>query len=122
MNRILIVSDNLFLRDMVRLSLSGISADIRCVASAAEMEEPCRRGLFDLVIVLCAAPFLGGRDVVRILRPPGLRRPAFYVVSWQQSEQTVLSLLESGVDQYLTFPVNLQRLRSKVVGELAKAL
>ena len=41
-----------------------------------------------------------------------------YVVSWQQSEQTVLSLLECGVNQYLTFPVSLQRLRAKVAGDL----
>ena len=41
-----------------------------------------------------------------------------YVVAWQHSEQTVLSLLENGVDQYMTFPVNLQRLRGKVADEL----
>lgn len=122
MHRILIVSDEGFLRDLVRLSLAGLQAEIRCAAGAAQMQHSCRRMLFDLVIVLQTTPFLCGRDVVRDLRPAGLRRPLLYVVSWQQAEQTVLSLLECGVDQYLTFPLNLQRLRSKVARELNRQL
>ena len=42
------------------------------------------------------------------------------MLTWQQAEQTVLSLLECGVDQYLTFPVSLARLRSKVAEELGR--
>ena len=73
-------------------------------------------------IVLHVAPFLCGRDVVRGVRPAGLRRPLFYVVSWLQSEQAVLSLLECGVDQYMAFPLSLQRLRGKVSNDLNRLL
>ena len=65
---------------------------------------------------------LCGRDVVRGVRPAGLRRPLFYVVSWLQSEQAVLSLLECGVDQYMAFPLSLQRLRGKVSNDLNRLL
>lgn len=122
MYRILIVSDDIFMRDVVRLSLSGLRAEVRSASDVAEMERMCRRILFDVVIVLHVAPFLCGRDVVREVRPAGLRRPLFYVVSWQQSEQTVLSLLECGVDQYMTFPLSLQRLRAKVANDLNRQL
>ena len=122
MNRILIVSDDIFLRDMVRLSLIDMRTEVRCAADADEMEGLCRRVLFDLVIVLHVAPFLCGRDVVRGVRPAGLRRPLFYVVSWLQSEQAVLSLLECGVDQYMAFPLSLQRLRGKVSNDLNRLL
>ena len=61
-------------------------------------------------------------DVVRGVRPAGLRRPLFYVVSWLQSEQAVLSLLECGVDQYMAFPLSLQRLRGKVSNDLNRLL
>ena len=120
MNRILIVSDEEFLRDLMRFSLADLPVEIRCAAGADEMRRCCRRGLFDLVIVLHAAPFLCGGDPVRELRPAGLRRPVFYVVTWQQSEHTVLSLLECGVDQYLPFPLSLRRLRAKVAAEIAR--
>ena len=111
MNRILIVSDDVFMRDMVRLSLIDMRTEVRCAADAD-----------DLVIVLHVAPFLCGRDVVRGVRPAGLRRPLFYVVSWLQSEQAVLSLLECGVDQYMAFPLSLQRLRGKVSNDLNRLL
>ena len=58
----------------------------------------------------------------RTLRPAGLGRPLVYVVAWQQAEQTVLSLLECGVDQYMTFPVSLQRLRTKIANALNRQL
>lgn len=122
MYRILIVSDDVFLCNLVRLSLADMQAEVRCVADAGAMAVQCRRVLFDLIIILRVAPFLCGGNVVRGVRPEGLRRPLFYVISWQQSEQTVLSLLECGVDQYMTFPVSLQRLRNKVANELNRRL
>ncbi|MCM1249961.1 MAG: DNA-binding response regulator [Alistipes sp.] len=104
---------------MIRLALSGVGAEVRCCGCGSELERLCGRMVFDLVIVLRCAPFFCGRELIGRLRPEGLRHPVFFVVSWQQSEQTVLSLLECGVDQYLTFPVSLQRLRSKVVDVLS---
>ena len=122
MNRILIVSDDIFLRDMVRLSLIDMRTEVRCAADADEMEGLCRRVLFDLVIVVGTSAFFSGCDVVRTLRPAGLKRPLVYVVAWQHAEQTVLSLLECGVDQYMTFPVSLQRLRTKIANALNRQL
>ena len=122
LHRILIVSEEEFLSDVIRLSLADMRTDVRCVSGVAAMERLSRRMLFDLVIVVGTSLFFSGCDVVRLLRPPGLRRPLVYVVAWQQAEQSVLSLLECGVDQYLTFPVSLQRLRTKVANELDRQL
>lgn len=122
MHRILIVSDEGFLRDMIRLSLSGLQAEVRCASNTGQMRRLCRSVLFDVVIVLQTAPFFNGADWAGELRPAGLRRPLLYVIAWQQAEQSVLSLLESGVDQYLTFPLSLQRLRAKVANELQRQL
>ena len=122
MHRILVVSENAFLRHLVTLSLADLDAELRAVVGMDDMEGVCRAVGFDLVILLTATPFLCGRDVVHTLRPPGLRRPQVYVVSWQQSEQVVLGLLECGVDQYMTFPVSLARLRGKVANELMRTV
>lgn len=121
-NRILIVAEDAFACDVIRLSLVGLGAEVRCVSDCAGMRTLCRRMTFDLIIVLQSAMFLCSGNPVREVRPAGLRHPVVYVLSWQQAEQTVLSLLEAGVDQYMTFPVNLQRLRRKVAEELAKCL
>ncbi|MEG0807671.1 MAG: DNA-binding response regulator [Alistipes sp.] len=122
MNRILIVSAEPFMRDLVRLSLDDMQAEVRCVKDVAQMHALCRRVLFDVVIVLRLSPFLNGSNPVLGLRPTSLRRPLIYVLSWQQSEQMVLSLIECGVDQYMTFPVSLHRLRKKVSDDLRNAL
>lgn len=122
MHRILIVSDEEFMRDVIRLSLADMHAEVRCASGMPEMQRMARRMLFDLVVVVGTSPFFSGPDVVRILRPACLRRPLVYVVAWQQAEQTVLSLLECGVDQYMTLPVSLQRLRAKIANALNRQL
>ena len=122
MHRILIVSDEEFLRDVIRLSLADMQADVRCASDVSDMQRMARRMLFDLVIVVGTSAFFSGCDVVRTLRPAGLGRPLVYVVAWQHAEQTVLSLLECGVDQYMTFPVSLQRLRTKIANALNRQL
>ena len=93
MHRILIVSDEEFLRDVIRLSLADMQADVRCASDVPDMQRMVRRMLFDLVVVVGTSAFFTGCDVVRTLRPAGLGRPLVYVVAWQQAEQTVLSTL-----------------------------
>jgi len=120
--RVAVVSADLFLREMLLRAVDGLGAELHAAVSVGELVPAVRRLSFDLVIVVSAAPFFSGCDPVRMLRREGLRRPVIYVVSWQQSEQTVLSLLECGVDQYLTLPLNLVRLRRKVANELNRCL
>lgn len=120
--QILIVADDAFVCELIRLTLNGLGAEVHCAADGCRMRQLCRRITFDLILVLQATRFLCGGNPVREVRPAGLRRPAVYVLSWQQSEQTVLGLLEAGVDQYLTFPVNLQRLRRKVADALERSV
>lgn len=105
---------------MVRFALGGLDAEVRAAAESSEAEHASRSVLFDLVIVLTGAPLSCCGCIAP--RRNGLRRPVVYVVAWQQSEQAVLSLLENGVDQYMTFPVSLQRLRGKVADELNRLL
>lgn len=114
MHRILIVSDDPFLGGLVSYALCDLDADVRCVTDLEAAQGDCRCGLFDLVILLVVSPLLRRSGTIERMRPRGLKRPYVYVISWQQSEYVVMSLLEQGVDQYMTFPVSLQRLRGKV--------
>lgn len=114
MKRVLILGTDAPMREMVASVLSD--ADIRVCGAGrlADVDDECRRGMFDLVVMLGAVPFFDGSDVVSRLRPHGIKRPEIFVISWQQSEQTVMSLLECGVNQYMTFPVNMRRFCRKV--------
>jgi len=58
--RILIVAEDAFVRDLIRLSLVGLGAEVRCVTDCEGMRALCRRVTFDLIIVMQAAMFLCG--------------------------------------------------------------
>ena len=72
----------------------------------------------DKVVILGSAGFVSGRLSAAAIHAAGEggRRPEIFVVSWQHDERTVVGLIESGVDQYMTFPLSLRRLCIKVLG------
>ena len=99
----------------------GVESAERLLCLASELRP-------SLIIMLDIGPLLNGSDIVARLRRamqesepqrPQQRRTAIFVVTWQQSEQCVLSLLESGIDQYLTFPISIERLRHKACQQIA---
>ena len=118
MARILIFASDVLLIELVRTTLAGLQAEIRTATSWADFDRLTARMVFEVVLVLEVAPLWCGRAFFRRLRPRSLRRPEIFVIAWHQSDETVLSLLECGVDQYLTFPLNPARLRSKVIRSL----
>ena len=123
MKRIAVISSDKALERAVVAALECAGGgSVEVVAASAGEAAAC-----DTVVVLGAAEFASGRLSAASLRDNGanngtnngtvLRRPEIYVISWQHSEQTVLGLLEGGVDQYMTFPLSLRRLCLKVLRE-----
>ncbi len=117
MSRVVILSGNAFAGRAVAFALGGLGAEVCVARSYEEWMSCCRRGAVDLVLLLRAADFLARRQAVeRLRRTAG--NPRLYVLMWHHSERVALALLERGVDQCMTFPVNLARLRRKVAEEL----
>ncbi|MBR5864210.1 MAG: response regulator transcription factor [Alistipes sp.] len=119
-NNILILSPSRDIAAIIEGALADLGCNIFCCATPQQAIElsstlrPC------LVIILRASTLLCGSELISRLRPTPQRLPTIYVISWQQSEQTILSLLEMGVDQYMTFPICLSRLRAKASATLKK--
>ena len=114
MRQVLIIGSEGCVRELIACAVEREGLTAVCVSEAAEAEEKCRCGRFERVVVLGCAHFSDGRLAVERLRPGGARRPEIYVIAWHHSEHAVLSLLECGVNQYLTFPVSLRRLCRKM--------
>lgn len=104
------------MRDMVSCAVERAGVRTSCAADVVSAESDCRHGRYDCVLVLGVSKFVDGRISVERLRPHGVKRPQIYVLSWHHSEKAVLSLLECGVNQYITFPVDLRRLCRKIAG------
>ena len=105
---------------IVKGALSLLGCNIICCSTPQQTVELSSVLHPSLVIILRASALLNGSELITRLRPATQRQPAIYVISWQQSEQTILSLLEIGVDQYMTFPICLSRLYSKALSALKK--
>lgn len=112
MYRILIVSEDFVLRKAVAFSLNDLDACVECADTVSAMLVLHRESPFDLVIVM------GTAAEMDTLRADKTRRTRVFVISWPQSEQMVRSMYRMGVNQYMTLPVSLHRLRRKVINEL----
>ena len=115
MNRgtVLIYSQHTLQATLLAAIVSDCHSQIICSSNLAHTIEICQAQKPPLIIFLNTAPFMNGQRLTESIRSIGHYHPTIYVISWQQSEHTVLSLLECGVDQYMTFPICMTRLRSK---------
>ncbi|MBQ5874840.1 MAG: DNA-binding response regulator [Alistipes sp.] len=111
--KIIIYSQDSFTAELVAAIIGCTDKDIIHSHSIEQTEELCRERDADLVIILSTAPLLGGRNIIKQLRRER-HRPEIYVISWRHAEQAILSLLECGIDQYMTFPICMERLKAKI--------
>lgn len=116
--KIVIYSPCSLLAGVMSEIVGGVASRVVCCQSIEQTITTCQREEPDLVIILSIKPFLNGSGLIAEIRQRDKRRPPIYVVSWQQAENVVLSLLECGVDQYFTFPICIGRLRNKAAEEL----
>ena len=122
---IIIYSPQAEARALIGAIVADLGAQVVGVESAERLLRLASELRPSLIIMLDIAPLRNGRNIASRLRKAWQeqgtqpRRTAIFVVTWQQSEQCVLSLLESGIDQYLTFPISIERLRHKACQQIA---
>lgn len=122
---IIIYSPQAEARALIGAIVADLGAQVVGVESAERLLSLASELRPSLIIMLDIAPLRNGRNIASRLRKAWQeqgtqpRRTAIFVVTWQQSEQCVLSLLESGIDQYLTFPISIERLRHKACQQIA---
>ena len=120
MYKIAIISPDPFLRELLCNSFALTEAEISTFERWSDsLLVPSR---CNLVVSLIGYPFLYGYDAALRLRggdeATENERPRIYVLSWLHDEQNVVSMLESGVDQYFTLPVNIPRLCGKIAAQI----
>lgn len=92
------------------------------MADGHATSEACREQKFDVALILGTAPFLSGSETIRTLRRPHTGgRTALIALTRQHDEESIMRLVEAGADQCMGIPVNLHRLRRKVVEQLNRS-
>ena len=114
MVRILVFSQSFRMRAMIVGMVTCPGVEVESVTSREALFKRCAEKLFDRVIIEDFRLFMDGEGSVRRIRAIFTERPKIFVLSPAIDEQTVLSLIECGVDEYLLLPVSPARLRRKV--------
>jgi len=110
--RVLVVEDNLVLRQLITQLLRTMGCSVASVgdgASAVECFSPAR---FDLVLMDCRMPGLDGFDTSRAIREcyPG-DKTAIVAVTAHATAAGLVPFMEAGMDDLLTKPFEAHQLR-----------
>ena len=111
--RILLVDDDRTFRLSTIALLREEGHDVDGASSAAEAIESVERGRFDLVVMDLRMPGLSGIDGVEILRKRGEGVPVL-MISGFGTVDTAVKALHTGVDDFLTKPVEPEVLLERV--------
>ncbi len=118
MTHLLLVSNNPLQTSIISMVLDAPGIEIHTIDRGQCVVEFCQKHSIKLIIFLSISPYFTSMNIVEKLRESLPSLPSIYVIAASHSATTLLTLMECGVNQYMSLPLNLLRLRSKVFGLL----
>ena len=110
---LLVVDDELFLRDAVAASLRFLGFDVTAAGNGTDALRLARDRTFDLLILDVLLPDIDGFEIVRRLRRDGNRVPVIFLTAKDAQDDKVTGLTIGG-DDYMTKPFGLEELAARV--------
>jgi len=110
--RVLVVDDEPFIRDLLSAALRFEGFDVEVAGSGREALQLAQPGRYDLVMLDVMMPDLEGTEVCRRLRESGVAVPVVFLTARDSTEDKVLGL--GMADDYVTKPFNLEELVARV--------
>ncbi|MBI2320490.1 MAG: two-component system response regulator OmpR, partial [Betaproteobacteria bacterium] len=111
--RILVVDDDLRLRDLLQRYLSAQGFAVSAVAEAASMDKVLARERFDLLVLDLMLPGEDGLSVCRRLRGANDAIPIIMLTARGEEVDRIIGL-EMGADDYLPKPFNPRELVARI--------
>lgn len=116
---ILIAFPDPVLSTILRTKLESQTCTFVITDNEDEFVNICQNEKFDTIVTSFFEPFLNGQDLATTIRSNShSRRTSIFIVCPSHNEQTLISLYESGVDQYLTTPLNIERITRKIMSRV----
>lgn len=119
MRRVLLAFPTPTAAESLMLVLGTMGVQLAVARSSRDMVEELLVGEYALLLTGYLSPFVDGGDLVGKLSRRAMPRPSIFVISHLRNEQSLLALYESGVDQFISFPLSPPRLVRKVMEELS---
>jgi len=111
--KILVVDDDLRLRDLLKRYLSEQGFAVDTVADAAAMDRQLQRVRYDLMVLDLMLPGEDGLAICRRLRSTGSRLPIIMLTAKGDDVDRIVGL-EMGADDYLAKPFNPRELVARI--------
>ena len=120
MNRILIVEDDVELRQLFARVLEKNGYQVETAENGAEALKILGRGYVDLIISDIMMPVMDGNALVRALRDDGVKTPVLMITAKSSLDDMREGFL-SGTDDYMVKPVNVNEMVLRVGALLRRA-
>ena len=120
MNRILIVEDDVELRQLFARVLEKNGYQVETAENGAEALKILGRGYVDLIISDIMMPVMDGNALVRALRDDGVKTPVLMITAKSTLDDMREGFL-SGTDDYMVKPVNVNEMVLRVGALLRRA-
>lgn len=117
--RILVVDDEPFVCDAVKMMLAFDGHDVETVNSGPEALAVFEKGKFDLVITDFAMPSMKGDELAATIKSVAPGQPIVMITAYAEMLQSAGNPL-SGVDSVISKPFLLENLREAIVKALAR--
>ncbi len=111
--RILVVDDDVRLRDLLTRYLTEQGFEVRTCADAAAMDHALDRGRYDLLVLDLMLPGEDGLSICRRLRGSGSGPPILMLTARGDEVDRIVGL-EMGADDYLPKPFNPRELLARI--------
>jgi len=111
--RILIVEDNQRLNDSLRLNLEDDGYAVDSAFDGLDGEEMARMALYDVIILDILLPQKNGLEVCKDLRNHHITTPIIMLTARDSLDDRVKGL-DSGADDYLVKPFEMDELRARI--------
>jgi PAS domain S-box-containing protein len=113
MTRLLVVDDEISIRNLLKTFLSRDGYDVTVAEDAMSAQEFLNRGDFDIVISDIVLPGMSGVDLLQLVRQKHPRVQVILLTGMPNTE-TASEAVRSGAFDYLTKPIDLKAIRSAV--------
>ncbi|HEV2375287.1 MAG TPA: response regulator transcription factor [Streptosporangiaceae bacterium] len=120
MPQVLVVDDELNIRELVQVALKFHGCDVSAAATGAQALQQVATAAPDLIVLDVVLPDLDGFEVCRRLRAEGNEVPVIFLTARDTSSDTVTGLALGG-DDYVTKPFSVEALVARVRAVLRRA-
>ena len=110
---ILVVDDELLIRDLLYDFLSGRGWQVQVVDSAEKAMENCTKVKYDIVLTDIKLPDMNGLELTQELKASAPNRPVLLMTGYPSVESAVQGL-RLKADDYITKPFNIHSLAKRL--------